>query len=69
MNRILTASICLILFSHISQADDLNKLNADIVCDKSVDSEGYWTTDKDLLDFVKAAKARGLDCGAKKTIE
>lgn len=66
MKHILIASICLILFSQISQASDLNKLNADIVCDKSVDSEGYWTTDKDLLDFVKAAKARGLDCGAKK---
>ena len=34
-----------------------------LICDKSTNSDGTWSLDKDLADFVVEAKRRSVKCG------
>ena len=47
----------------------LSKFTDDSICERvvSYSKNSFWTKDPDLIDFVKEAKLRGLDCGSSKT--
>ena len=51
----------------VAKSNNLYKglFNNEDICDKASTSEGTWENHPDLLEFVKEAKVRELDCGVK----
>ena len=61
MKHLITIFLILFSFSAYSEEPAYKDWSDDLICDKAW-YDGQWTDDEDLIDFVKEAKARNLDC-------
>ena len=43
-------------------AIDMSTYSDDLVCDKAIDENGNWTSEKDLSEFIQEAMVRNLEC-------
>ena len=42
-------------------AIDMSNYSDDLVCDKAIDENGNWTSEKDLSEFIQEAMVRNLE--------